>query len=99
MTSVTSHTIHNILTSSSHSRELKCLRHKIHLGLFISFALSAFNWIVINILLGKNGKSKILELSSNGSLLVRGDPIVLMGDGGIDKKFQNVLRYAQNNHF
>merc|ERR1719320_2403038 len=32
-------------------RELKCLRHKIHLGLFISFALSAFNWIVINILL------------------------------------------------
>jgi len=27
-------------------REMRCLRHKIHLGLFSAFGLSAFNWIL-----------------------------------------------------
>jgi len=27
-------------------REMRCLRHKIHLGLFCAFGLSAFNWIL-----------------------------------------------------
>jgi len=33
-------------------RELKCLRHKIHVSLFLSFALSSFNWIIINMFIG-----------------------------------------------
>ena len=28
------------------TREMRCLRHKIHLGLFCAFGLSAFNWIL-----------------------------------------------------
>ena len=28
------------------NREMRCLRHKIHLGLFSAFGLSAFNWIL-----------------------------------------------------
>ena len=28
------------------TREMRCLRHKIHLGLFSAFGLSAFNWIL-----------------------------------------------------
>jgi len=29
-------------------RELRCLRHKIHIGLFSAFALSSLNWILTN---------------------------------------------------
>ena len=29
----------------SHRREMRCLRHKIHMGLFCAFGLSALNWI------------------------------------------------------
>ena len=30
------------------NRELRCLRHKIHIGLFSAFALSSLNWILTN---------------------------------------------------
>ena len=33
-------------------RELQYLRHKIHLGLFLSFGLSAFSWIITIIITG-----------------------------------------------
>ena len=35
----------NVLTLK---RELRCLRHKIHIGLFSAFALSSLNWILTN---------------------------------------------------
>jgi corticotropin releasing hormone receptor 1 len=28
------------------TREMRCLRHKIHMGLFCAFGLSALNWIL-----------------------------------------------------
>ena len=31
---------------SALTREMRCLRHKIHMGLFCTFGLSALNWIL-----------------------------------------------------
>ena len=31
---------------SAPTREMRCLRHKIHMGLFCTFGLSALNWIL-----------------------------------------------------
>ena len=41
-------------------REFRCMRHKIHIGLFFAFSLSAFNWICTSALV-----SFISEASSN----------------------------------
>ena len=36
----------SVLLSVSIYREMRCLRHKIHMGLFCTFGLSALNWIL-----------------------------------------------------
>ena len=39
-------------------RELQYLRHKIHLGLFLAFGLSAFSWIITILMTGEKKRTK-----------------------------------------
>ena len=43
---------HDLKIQASFFRELQYLRHKIHLGLFLLFGLSAFSWIITIIITG-----------------------------------------------
>ena len=63
-------------------REMRCLRHKIHMGLFCAFGLSALNWIFTKSLQSGEGsgeqtltymlaKAKAFQEKSNISFLFR----------------------------
>ena len=48
---------HNsIITCCTTIREMRCLRHKIHMGLFCAFGLSALHWIISKSIPGKQKK-------------------------------------------
>ena len=48
---------HNlIITCCTTIREMRCLRHKIHMGLFCAFGLSALHWIISKSIPGKQRK-------------------------------------------